>query len=109
LTGRVARGDQSILHLGFYLYKKLGAGRAADIRHRMRLLARLKMNLNEKCLPHVDATRDWPCQADDYIRPELFDHVCSSIQAVAMVSGKKTHHGINMLEKPGIALKIVGE
>ena len=108
MIGKKAKGDGDIVALGAVLYKKLGTQRSGHIRSLMRLLARVKVDLNNKGLSHVNTFGPRPDLAD-YLRPECFDQVCMSIQRVAAISDQKTVNGVQMLGKPGNALKLVGE
>jgi len=107
LPGKVAKGDAAILAMGSALFEKLGRERASDIRHRMRLLARLKIDLNKANLPEV-SLGGRHIDLDHYIRPDCFNQMYQSIQAVSGVTDERTVNGVKMLDKPGLALKLVG-
>ncbi len=69
----------------------------------MRLLARLKMELNSKDLMYGSNER---VDMLNYFKPQYFEQVIEAIRCVCGKSHSQTLNGIKMLQHPAVALKL---
>jgi len=86
--------DFLLTKYGQVLFDKLGVERAADVRCRLRYLARLKMQLSV------------PGGYEIILKGQHFDAVLSATKELCGVSSEKTLNGCQKLEKPHVALKV---
>ena len=97
---RRAQQDQSIVSLGKTMFEKLGLARASDVRYKMRLMSRLKMEIVKSVMP---AQND---SLSDYIKPQNFNKILEATRVLCGKSDEKTLNGVNKIDKPEVAKKI---
>jgi len=86
--------DSLLTRYGQILFNKLGLERAADVRCRLRYLARLKLQMSV------------PGGYETIIKAQHFDAVLAATKELCGVSQQRTLNGCLKLEKPHIALKV---
>ncbi|OWF47589.1 hypothetical protein KP79_PYT06792 [Mizuhopecten yessoensis] len=98
-VSKCVKTDPLIQKLGKVLFHRLGKERGADIRGRLRNLARLLMEL-KKHGPNQSLT------LVDFIKPSALDECITATRNICGVAGSKTLNGTQKLLKPALTSKL---
>jgi hypothetical protein len=97
-VSRAIKSDPLLLLLGKVQFCKLGSSRAGQVREKLRIICRLKLQLR-KSLNQPSAS------IGDFVASKHFDACMSAVRNLSIVSKEQTLSGTQMLEKPALALK----
>lgn len=89
--------DKLLVDFGKAQFEKLGIQRASDVRAKLRILGRIKLQLREiVCFDYIE----------QYLSAQLFDTCVTAVKHLGIVSKeKKSLSGTDLLEKPDLVLK----
>ena len=97
-VSRAVKSDYLLLILGKAQLSKLGFRRAAQVREKLRIMGRLKLNLRS-------LTGSESASVGDFITPSQFDVCITAVKSLAMESDRNSLSGTKTFEKPSLALK----
>lgn len=97
-VSRAIKSDTLILLFGKAQFSKLGDARAAQVREKLRIIGRLKINLR-------NLTGKESASIGDFISSSKYDTCVSAIKTLALISDEKSLSGTKTFNKPSLALK----
>jgi hypothetical protein len=97
-VSRAVKSDYLLLLLGKAQLSKLGFRRAAQVREKLRIMGRLKLQL--RCLSGNESS-----SIADFITPSQFDVCITAVKSLAMESDRHSLSGTKTFDKPSLALK----
>ena len=102
LVAATIKSDPLLKQIGMSWFGKLGRARASEVRGRLRLLGRLKLQLRDM-VPPVLKSSDSITKA---IAPDKFDAVVAATRKIAGATSGATLNGLMKMARPGSAMKM---
>lgn len=95
---RSVKCDYLLLMLGKAQLSKLGFRRPSQVREKLRIMGRLKLQLRS-------LSGNESASVEDFITPSQFDVCITAVKSLAMESDRNSLSGANTVNKPSLALK----
>lgn len=95
---RSVKSDYLLLLLGKTQLSKLGFRRASQVREKLRIMGRLKLQLRS-------LSGNESASVEDFITPSQFDVCITAVKSLAMESDRNSLSGTKTFNKPSLALK----
>ena len=98
-VSRAVKSDPLILKFGKVQLEKLGKQRAAEVRSKLRIIGRAKLQLRNASSTKTEE------YIEEFLTPATFDCCVAGVKNLCVITGSPSLSGTQVFEKPDLALK----